>query len=81
MHLLDGLIQTVEKIKIFFEFYIKFKSNLDKYISNDKILKEFENCESLKNQYVKVFEKDLKLFEDSHNDFFNNIILSFNKLF
>lgn len=81
MHLLDGLIQTVEKIKIFFEFYIKFKSNLDKYMSNDKILKEFENCESLKNQYVKVFEKDLKLFEDSHNDFFNNIILSFNKLF
>ena len=50
-------------------------------MSNDKILKEFENCESLKNQYVKVFEKDLKLFEDSHNDFFNNIILSFNKLF
>ena len=81
MHLLDGLIQTVEKIKIFFEFYIKFKSNLDKYICNDKILKEFENCESLKNQYVKVFEKDLKLFEDSHNDFFNDIILSFNKLF
>ena len=81
MHLLDGLIQTVEKIKIFFEFYIKFKSNLDKYMSNDKILKEFENCESLKNQYVKVFEKDLKLFEDSHNDFFNDIILSFNKLF